>query len=323
METQHDSSSSLPPSTDVPVVFVGTSKAAVSSQKSGISATNAAPIFVRDIIGYLYLCCKATKEHAETRSFNPLANAFAGLSRAMHEVSTLNLKGNDVVDGASLKKILTAAGVSPEAWNIVIRSVGSRKNGREVLNSANCKGEALALGLSEDSSKQLRDVEKRLHNDYFADYEMARLAQLEGDFRTKALKTKPGAQVLLYKIKMGPNHAIPADGFEKYTAAIGWCLGSVFVKLSGFLATLFKSKQLAEQDPAVQTAKNRPWLQPVGTSVKSPTIKSLIKQMASYSVQTDIKPIPDKKGCILELSFTIKPGQIPILLEKLRRQGQS
>jgi hypothetical protein len=321
METQRGPSCSHSTGADVPVVIVGTSKAAGITPKPSPQAAKVEPIFVRDIIGYLYLCCKTTKEHAETRSFNPLANAFVGLSRAMREASTLNLKDSNVVDGASLKKILTAAGVSTDTWNIVIRNVGSLQNGREVLNNANAKGEALALGLSEDSSKQLRDVERRLQNDDFVDYEIARLAQLEGDFKMKAQKTKPGAKVLLYKIKMGASHAIPCDGFEKYTAAVGWCLGSVFVKLGGLLASLFKSKQLAEQDPTVQAARNRPWLQPVGTSVKSPTIKSLIKQMASYSVQTEIKPIPDKKGCILELSFTIKPGQVPGLLERLRRRG--
>ncbi len=319
---QHGPLSSHPIGADVPVVIVGASKASQVPSTSSVQPDKIQPIFVRDIIGYIYLCCRATKQQTETRSFSPMTNAFAGLSQAMREAQSLNLKGSDALDGASLKQILAAANVSPDTWNIIIRQVGASKKGREMLEQANTKGEALALGLPEDASKQFRELEKRLQRENFDSYEMARLAQLEGDFQAKAKKAKPGTKVLLYSVKMGSAYAVPGDGFDKYTAAVGWCLGSAVIKFKGFIASLFKNKQLADQDPVVQIAKNRTWLQPVGTSVKSPTIKSLMKQMSSYSVQTEIKPIPDKKGCILEFSFTTKPGSVPVLIEKIRRQGK-
>jgi hypothetical protein len=52
--------------------------------------------------------------------------------------------------------------------------------------------------------------------------------------------------------------------------------------------------------------------------VKSPTIQALVKEMATYSVQTKIEPISNNKGYILEFSFSMKAGRLPLLVEKLK-----
>ena len=297
----------------------GASKAPASSSPSNVPAAKIQPIFAGDLMGYLYLCCKKTKEQAETRSFSPLATAYAALSRAQDKLEESPLKSSDAIESTLLKEVLAAANISADIWNAVVRQVGTAKNGRTVLDQANRKGEALALGLSEDASKQLCGTERRLRNEDFVGYEMARLAQRAYDVQQRVKKMGAKGDIALYQVKKGSGYTIPPDGFEKYTAAVGWLISSSFIKLQGFFASLFKDKKLAEEDPVVQAARNRTWLKPVGLSVKSPTIQALVKEMSTYSVQTKIEPISNNKGYVLEFSFTIKPGRLPLLVEKLTR----
>jgi hypothetical protein len=319
METQSGSIPSHPIGGDKPVVVpVGTSKTTTGHPSSKTSATKIQPIFARDLIGYLYLCCKKVKEQTETRSFGSVTNPYAGLSRARDEMIGKTLSGKDAIDGTILKEVLAAASVSADTWNAVVREIGNRQDGRKILDEANYKGEALAVGLPEDASKQLRDVEGRLRDEGFVDYEIARLAQRAYQCQQRAKQIDAKKDISLYQMKKGSGYTFPSDGFEKYTAAPGWLIGSAFIKLQGLLASLFKDTSTAEQDPVVQAARNRTWLKPDGLSVKSPTIQALVKEMATYSVQTKIEPISNNKGYILEFSFSMKAGRLPLLVEKLK-----
>jgi hypothetical protein len=320
METLGGPLQSLPAGTEVPIVL-GTSKPTVNSSQASSPAPKISPAFAGDLLGYLYLCCKAAKDQAEARAFGSMTNPYAGLPRALKELDSHTFKNTDTMQGEFLAKLLKVANIPADSWNAVVRQVSSSKRGREILNQATTKGEALALGLPEDASKQLREAERKLQRDEFNTFEMARLAQLTSDSDSTVGKKKDGTKILLYSIKTSPKYAIPSDGFANFSSPVLWCAGSALIKLKGFIAGLLVGREMADMDPVVQSAKSRTWFKPEGLSVKSPTIQALVKRMASQHVETEIDPIHDKKGYLLEFRFYIKPGHLQALADRLRRQG--
>jgi hypothetical protein len=104
---------------------------------------------------------------------------------------------------------------------------------------------------------------------------------------------------------------VPPEAFSKHSFNLSWLLGAAVVKLSGALASLTTNRALADSNEHIQAAKDRSWLAPVGSSIKSPSIQGLVKVLADSRIETQIITTPGTRGCFLELRFWRSPNQKP------------
>jgi hypothetical protein len=289
----------------------------VQEESTTSQQKTAKPVFAGDLMGYLYLCCSHREQKKRTSDNESKKQIESDLRPVFDALSAQGIKATTELSSASLLNVLKRAGISIDSWNSVVHQISQSANGRKILDEANVKGEAMALGLPKEASARFRKVERRLAEEQFDVIERERVFQLLGVQSSADLDPKTN-KVTLHTVKTNPTLDLPADAFNEYKADISWLIGAAYVKALGALYRLTGDN---DNDLAI-AARNRSWLKPVGTSVLSPTIKSLISELAKDAIETEITPIPATRGCALEMKMQIKKGKLPLLIDKLRRESR-
>jgi hypothetical protein len=251
------------------------------------------------VLGYLYLCCSRRQQQLDLKSGNSTKSALEDLRAVYDILKEQHFNPKTAIGGKALERLLAVAKVSVEMWNSVIKGIAQRTNGRDVLDRANNEGEAAALGLPLNASERFRKAEKRLADDQFDILERQRVFQLIGVQSNADLDQKTNL-VTLHEVRMSPKYDLPPDAFAALSKVIGF----------------IEQRSGNSDSENITRAANHPWLQPVGSSVLSPTIQALISNLKREYIETEITPIASLRGCSLEIKMMTKKALLPALMQR-------
>jgi hypothetical protein len=283
----------------------------VASREGNLAPSGPRAVFAADIIGYLFLCCSRKQQHIDLKAGNSSVSTLEGLKVALNILNEQNFNPKTAIEGKVLQHFLNITKISIDMWNSVVNAISKNPNGREILDKAKGEGQAAALGLPLSASERFRKVEKRLSGEQFDVVEHSRVFQLIGVHSSADLDPKTN-RITLHQIRLNPMYDLPPDAFSKFQFNFGWFLGALLSKTIGFIDQI-SGKGESEN---VVRARNHSWNQPIGSSVLSPTIKSLISNLASDAIETEITPIASLRGCSLQIKMMIKKGALPGLRRK-------
>jgi hypothetical protein len=288
-----------------------TTQKRVSGDKSVGAISVPQSAFASDVLGYLYLCCSRRQQQLDLKSGNSTKSALEDLRAVYDILKEQHFNPKTAIGGKALERLLAVAKVSVEMWNSVIKGIAQRTNGRDVLDRANNEGEAAALGLPLNASERFRKAEKRLADDQFDILERQRVFQLIGVQSNADLDQKTNL-VTLHEVRMSPKYDLPPDAFAEYRFNLSWFLGAALSKVIGFI----EQRSGNSDSENITRAANHPWLQPVGSSVLSPTIQALISNLKREYIETEITPIASLRGCSLEIKMMTKKALLPALMQR-------
>jgi hypothetical protein len=273
-----------------------------------------------DALGYAYLCLKKHESQVERTRFTSSEDIGARMKQIAQELGGSESPEGQLIDGAKLSATLEKAGISSELWNSVLAKQKSGTEGRDSLNVANQRGQALALGLPESASRQLIFAETKLQEDKFSEVERQRIYDCMRTERRDEWRN-PTQHVLLQTIRTKPIYDIPADGFTEYKVSPLWLVKAAGMKLWANVVIKNLDRVLGTESSSVARAATMTWLEPVAQSVQSPSIQSLLKTVSDDHIDTEIRAIPDNKGFLLEISFYVSKDKLGELQHQIHRQS--
>ena len=262
-------------------------------------------VFCRDLLGYAHLCCEVVRTQKSTLELSDFTSPVELLKGIAEKAQVHDLpKGKLEFSSREIEKILNGSGIRPELWNEVIRKVGRADSPRALLDDAVRRGKAVSLGLPEDASPGLVEVERRLFVDQFDLTEEDRIFTNMCLENPSEWKSDTG-DIVLHGIRTKANYDIPQDGFETYSFKLGWFLKTALVK--GWASTVTRlMSTFTEVDECFRSmTENRSWLAPDPESVKSPTIQRFLSNLRKAGIEVDVKVVPDNAGALLDFEFRV------------------